>query len=59
MADSETWHVPLHVDLAPGAYSVFTGLYHRDDKERLPLTDADGNAPPDARLMLSSLIIEA
>ena len=58
LVDSETWHVPLPVEIAPGQYSVFTGLYRAEDKERLRLTDASGHVPPDARIALGSLIIE-
>ena len=59
MADSETWHVPLPVGLAPGQYSVFTGLYRVNEQARLPMTAAGGYAPPDARLPLGSLVIDA
>ena len=31
MADSEEWQVPLPVDLAPGQYSLYTGLYRVSD----------------------------
>ena len=58
MSDSETWHVPLPVGLAPGQYSVFTGLYRVNEQARLPMTAAGGYAPPDARLQLGSLLID-
>ena len=35
LADSEIWQVPLPADLAPGRYTVFTGLYRTRDLERL------------------------
>ena len=59
LVDSETWTVPLSADLAPGEYSVFTGLYRADDKERLPVTDADGAAWQDMRVALGGIEIEA
>ena len=59
MQDNETWSVPLPEDLAPGKYSVFTGLYRAADKERLPVTDAAGEAWQDARVHLGSIQVEA
>ena len=58
LADSETWQVPLPSDLAPGRYSVFTGLYRQRDLERMPASDADGKPFLDARVPLGSLTIE-
>ena len=58
LADSETWLAPLPADLAPGRYHVFTGLYRASDQERVPVTDAAGDAFVDARVPLGSLIIE-
>ena len=43
LADSEIWQVPLPADLAPGRYTVFTGLYRTRDQERVPASDAAGN----------------
>ena len=57
LADSETWQVPLPEELAPGRYQVFTGLYRARDKERIPVTDAAGQAWLDARVALGDLII--
>lgn len=57
LADSETWQAPLPTDLAPGRYSVFTGLYRARDKERVPVTDADGESWLDARVRLGELTI--
>ena len=57
LADSETWQVPLPEDLAPGRYQVFTGLYRERDKERIPVTDAAGQAWRDARILLGDLTI--
>ena len=59
LADSETWHVPLPADLAPGAYTVLTGLYRHSDQQRLAATDATGRELPDASVPLGSLIIDA
>ena len=59
MADSETWSLPLPVDLASGVYSVFTGLYRLSDKERLPVKDADGAQWLDARVALGQITISA
>ncbi len=58
LADSETWIVPLPADLAPGRYSVFTGLYRARDQERVPASDATGEPWLDARVRLGTLIIE-
>ena len=57
LADSETWHAPLPADLAPGRYSVFTGLYRARDQERIPASDAKGSAFVDARVPLGSLLV--
>ncbi len=58
LADTETWQAPLPADLAPGRYSVFTGLYRSRDGERVPATDADGSPFVDARVPLGALSIE-
>lgn len=58
LVDSEVWKIPLPADLAPGRYSVFTGLYRVSDKERLPATRDDGTLFIDAHLPLGSLIVE-
>ena len=58
LADSVTWSVPLPADLAPGRYSVFTGLYRARDQERVNASDANGSPYIDARLPLATLIIE-
>ncbi len=58
LADSETWEVPLPADLAPGRYTVFTGLYRAGDQARLPATDAEGTSFVDARVPLGVLTIE-
>ncbi len=58
LADSEIWTVPVPDDLAPGQYSVFTGLYRSSDQERIPATDAEGTPWLDNRVALGSLIIE-
>ena len=57
LADTETWQVPLPADLAPGRYSVFTGLYRPSDLQRVPTTDADGTPWLDARIPLGVLTI--
>ncbi len=58
LADTETWQAPLPADLAPGRYSVFTGLYRSRDGERVPATDADGSPFVDARVPLGAITIE-
>ena len=58
LGDSETWEVPLPADLAPGRYTVFTGLYRAGDQARLPATDAEGTSFVDARVPLGVLTIE-
>jgi len=57
LADSEAWQVPLPADLAPGRYTIFTGLYRRRDLERVPASGADGTPWLDARVPLGSLTI--
>lgn len=58
LADTETWQAPLPADLAPGRYSVFTGLYRSRDGERVPATDTDGSHFVDARVPLGAITIE-
>lgn len=58
LSDSETWRVPLPADLAPGRYSVFSGLYRTRDKERVPASNAAGDPFLDARVPLGSLVID-
>ena len=58
LADSEIWEVTLPADLAPGRYNVFTGLYRVSDRERLPVSDAQGTPFVDNRAPLGALIIE-
>ena len=58
LADSEIWQVPLPADLAPGRYTVYTGLYRSRDRERVPANDADGTPWLDARVPLGILTIE-
>ena len=57
LVDSEVWRVPLPADLAPGRYSVFTGLYNTYDRERMTASDADGTPFVDARVPLGILTI--
>ena len=59
LVDSETWQAPLPAELAPGQYTVFTGLYRASDQARLPARAADGTAFVDARLPLGIIQIEA
>ena len=47
----------MSADLAPGDYSLFTGLYRLSDRERLPATDADGEPYMDGRVPLGGLRI--
>ena len=58
MVDTETWAAPLPADLAPGNYAVYTGLYRQSDKERLPVTSADGRHFADARVPVGVLTVE-
>lgn len=58
LADSETWQVPLPVDLAPGRYAVFTGLYRPRDMERVSVHDADGVPWLNNRVALDTIVIE-
>lgn len=57
MADSETWQVTLPANLAPGQYSLYTGLYRNSDLERLPASAADGTPYADNRIPLGNLNI--
>lgn len=58
LSDSEIWQVPLPADLAPGLYSVSTGLYRSRDRERVPAQSADGSSFLDGRVPLGSLVVE-
>ena len=58
LGDSETWLVPLPEDLAPGSYTVYTGLYRHRDNERIPALDAAGKLWSDARVRLGSIFLE-
>ena len=58
LADSEIWQVPLPADLAPGRYTVFTGLYRTRDQQRVPASDSAGNPWLDARVPLGSIMVE-
>ena len=58
LADSETWQAPLPAELAPGQYTVFTGLYRVRDQVRLPARAANGEPWLDARVRLGALTIE-
>ena len=57
LADSETWEVPLPADLAPGRYTVFTGLYRPGDQTRLSASNVDGTLFVDSRVPLGILTI--
>ena len=57
LADSETWRVPLPADLAPGRYTIFTGLYRTRDQQRVPASDSDGTPWLDARVPLGMMTI--
>jgi hypothetical protein len=59
LSDSETWLVPLPDDLAPGTYSVYTGLYRTDSGERIAVSDAEGKPYRDARVRLGQITVEA
>ena len=58
LADSESWHVPLPEDMAPGRYLVSTGLYAQADLNRLPVKDNIGDPFPNARVHLGTFIVE-
>ena len=58
LVDSETWHIHLPTDLAPGRYEVFSGLYRTRDKERIPARAPAGDYFLDARVPLGRLVIE-
>lgn len=58
LVDSEKWAVPLPADLAPGTYSVYTGIYRKSDAERIRASDAEGKPFLDARVPLGRLVIE-
>lgn len=58
LGDREIWQAPLPAGLAPGRYSVYTGLYRLSDLERLPAKDAEGMPFADARVPLGVMTIE-
>ena len=58
LADSESWHVPVPADIAPGQYQAYTGLYRFSDMQRLPASDADGQRWLEARAPLGSIVLE-
>ena len=58
LADTEIWQAPVPADLAPGTYTVFTGLYRPSDLKRLPARDAAGESLTDDRVPLGSVTIE-
>lgn len=57
LLDSETWQIMLPDDLAPGRYSVFTGLYRTRDQTRVAAEDSDGAPWLDARVPLGIITI--
>lgn len=57
LADSERWQVPLPAGLAPGRYSVYTGLYDAREKDRLPARGFEGRPFADARVPLGKSIV--
>ena len=58
LADVEEWRIPVPADLAPGQYAVYTGLYHMQNQQRIPVSTAAGTPLADARVPLGVLIIE-
>ena len=58
LADVEEWRIPVPADLAPGRYAVYTGLYHMQNQQRIPVSTAVGTPLADARVPLGVLIIE-
>ena len=57
LRDNEIWAIPLPDHLAPGIYSVYTGLYDSRDLKRLPVRAADGRFFPNDRVTLGSLTL--
>ncbi len=58
LADVEEWRIPVPADLAPGQYAVYTGLYHMQNQQRIPVSTAAGTPLADARVPLGVLTIE-
>ncbi len=58
LVDREVWQMTLPEDLAPGAYTVFTGLYSADNMQRVPARDPDGAPFSNARAPIGRLTIE-
>ncbi len=58
LSDNEIWRISLPVDLAPGQYQVFTGLYRKSDLERVAVRDSAGALYADARVPVGRLTIE-
>ena len=58
LSDREMWAVPLPAELAPGIYTVYTGLYRLSDQKRVAVTDAGGVPYDDARVPLGTLTID-
>ena len=58
MSDSQTWEITPPADLAQGSYTLFTGLYHTTDLQRLPAFDADGSPFVDARVPVGTITIQ-
>lgn len=58
LVEEEVWRIALPEDLAPAAYTVFTGLYRTDNMQRVPARDSDGELFPDARAPIGSLTID-
>jgi hypothetical protein len=51
---SDIYKLSLAVDLQPGRYIIYIGLYNPDDGQRLPVS-LDGILQPDGRLALTTL----
>lgn len=58
LQSDEQWSLPVPQDLAPGDYSVLTGLYRLADMERLNFTLPDGSRPAERSIPLGSVTIE-
>lgn len=52
------WNPDQLQGLSKGHYEVFTGLYERVSQNRIPVRDAQGQAIPDNRIYLGTLVIE-
>lgn len=57
MRERAHWEILLPVDLAPGVYEVYTGLYTVEGTVRQPVADAQGQPVPDYSIHLGTVRI--